>query len=111
MVKLQVIILFSLLFVAKNLHASGWSGAVVVEEIYALNETESIIKLSSFTNPDECQVTSAGHVIINPSVNKAWFSMLLTAYTTKSKVNIFVTGCSAVWENTTFAKVGHIKFI
>ncbi|TQV74248.1 hypothetical protein FKG94_16730 [Exilibacterium tricleocarpae] len=92
--------------------AAGWSGEATIEGIYAVNDTTVIITLSSFTNPDNCQVNENGHVILNPATNKTWFSLLLAAYAAKKTVNIFVAStCTTVWENTSYADVAHVRLL
>jgi len=102
----------SLLLFSTVAFCAGWSGKATVEEMYALSETHVIFKLSSFSNPDNCQVNSAGHVILNPTTQKTWLTMLLTAYAAQKTVNIYVrSSCTPIWANTSYADIHHVKLL
>lgn len=110
--KISSLLFASLIILSTNINATGWTGETTVTEIYALSETQVIIKLSSFNNPNNCSVNEAGHAIINPSTNKAWFSMILAAYASKQKVNFFVSDiCIPIWPSTSFAETIHVRLI
>ena len=92
--------------------ASGWTNSVKVLEIYSLSSTQTIVKLSAFNNPDNCQINNDGQVIFNPSTNKEFFSIFLAAYASEKKVSVFVSdSCIPVWPQTSFAEVMHVKAI
>lgn len=101
---------FCLVALAGNSHAgAGWSGDATVTGIYTLSETMAIVKLSSFTNPDNCLTDEAGDVFINPTTQKTWFAVLLSAYMASKRVNLYVAGCRPIWANTSYAEVGHVR--
>jgi len=90
--------------------APGWSGDVRVTGIYTLDEGRAIVKLSSFPNPNGCLTNADGDLFLNPTAQKTWFTMLLTAYTAKQTVNIYVfPSCTSVWAGTSYADIGHVR--
>jgi hypothetical protein len=92
--------------------AAGWSGSAEVTGIYTLNESTALIKLSTFSNPNNCLINSGGDVRINPSVDKNWMSMFLAAYMSGKPVNVYVSAaCTGVWTGTSFATVGHVRLL
>ncbi|MBW8184281.1 hypothetical protein K0625_11395 [Shewanella sp. NR704-98] len=92
--------------------AAGWSGRAEVTGIYTLNESTALIKLSTFSNPNSCQINSSGDVRINPSVDKNWMSMFLAAYMSGKPVDVYVTAaCTGVWAGTSFTTVGHVRLL
>ena len=111
----KLLSLILILVFANTANASGWTGKVKVTGVFVLNETSAIIRLSSFNNPDSCNVNKghlpdAGHVILDPSVNRAWYSLILTAYAAQKDVNVFVSdGCKVVWEGTSYGIIGHMR--
>jgi hypothetical protein len=108
---MKIIILAALIFISSFSFADGWSGEATVEGIYTLGESKSIIKLSSFKNPDNCQTNAdAGHMSFSPTEQKTFFAMFLAAYASGSKVNVYVTGCTPTW-NITFARVSHVRMV
>lgn len=110
--KLSPLIAALLMVTSANSFANGWTGEANVVGIYAMSETQAIIKLSAFNNLHNCQVNEAGQVVINPSTNKVWFSMLLAAYASKQKVDIFISSnCIPIWNNTSYAEVIHVRLI
>ncbi|TQV80305.1 hypothetical protein FLL46_26400 [Aliikangiella coralliicola] len=92
--------------------ASDWTGEVTVKSIYTLNETRALIELSSFNNPGNCKVNSSGHIILDPSTHKTWFSMFLTAYAAKKPLNVYVAeACTEVWPGTSYGNIGHVRLL
>jgi hypothetical protein len=89
--------------------AAGWSGKATITGVYALDDELVLLKLSSFNNTVGCDINSSGHVIINSNTHKNWFAMALSAYAASKPVDFYVTGCTPVWANTSFAKVGHMR--
>ena len=111
MFKLVVGITFILFSVGVH-SAAGWSGKTKVEGVYILNENTALIKLDSFSNPHQCDTNESGDIRINPSKDKAWFSVLLSAYMADKTVNIYVSGsCTQVRANTSYATVSHIRLL
>jgi hypothetical protein len=108
-----LLILGSLLAFGAN--ASGWTGKVKITGVFVLNENTALLRLSSFNNPDGCDVDKghigdAGHVSFNPSLNKSWYSLALTAYASGKDVNIYVSGpCHVVWSDSSYSPVGHMR--
>ncbi|MEC4729040.1 hypothetical protein HWQ46_26360 [Shewanella sp. D64] len=91
---------------------AGWSGRAEVTGIYTLNESTTLIKLSTFSNPNDCQINSGGDVRINPSVDKNWMNMFLAAYMSGKPVNVYVSAaCTGVWAGTSYATVGHVRLL
>ncbi|OZY86768.1 hypothetical protein CBP51_07085 [Cellvibrio mixtus] len=108
--KLLTIGIISLLIASNYSNAGGWSGIATVDEIYALNPTQVIVKLSTFSNPHACLVNADGQVIFNPSTNKEFLSIFLAAQASGRKVNVFVGDtCTPVWNNTSYADIIHVK--
>jgi len=98
------------MFISNFCLSAGWSGETTINGIYVLNETTAIIQVANFSNPDGCKVNEAGHIYFNPSENKIWLSLILTAYASKSKVDIYVDNCQSVWGNEyTFANAVHVR--
>ena len=111
---LQSSVLISLLcFVSINSYAAaGWSGKATITSIYAMNENAAIVKLSNFSNPHGCKVNPSGDIFLNPSAQKTWFNLLLSAYMAGKSVDIYVTAnCIPYWAGTDFAEIGHVRVI
>ncbi|AGU96128.1 hypothetical protein [Vibrio campbellii] len=91
--------------------APGWSGKSKISSIYALNETQALVKLASFRNPHNCEVNSSGDIILNPLTNKTWFTILLSAHMAGKEVDIWVNAsCDKThWVGPTFATIGHVR--
>ena len=102
-------IILGVLVSFNTLATSGWSGKATITGIYALDDERVLLKLSSFINRGECDINSSGDVIINSITHKNWFAMALSAYAASKPVDFYVTGCTVVWANTSYAKVGHMR--
>lgn len=104
---LAIVVLINL--TGKSFAGAGWSGSATITSIYSLNENIALIKLSNFTNPHGCSVDSQGDIVINPTTQKVWFTMLYSAYMANKNVNIYVTpNCTAQWAST-YASAGHVR--
>lgn len=89
---------------------AGWGGKATITGIYALDDERVLIKLSHFANPGNCAISSNGDVIINSVTHKNWFSMALSAYAASKPVDFYTNGaCTAIWANTSYTKVGHMR--
>lgn len=111
LIKITMVLFF---IVAQNYSyaVAGWSGLATVKGIYTLDENRALIKLSNFTNPHGCKINESGDVIVNPTTQKTWFSVLLTAYMGKKTVNIYVnSACTEVWAETSYATIGHVRLL
>ncbi len=113
MKKLLGLTLLGLVCISGNINAAqGWSGIVTVTGIYTLGETRAIIKLSNFTNPNNCLTNTDGDVFLNPTTNKSWYTVLLSAYMSKSSVNIYVSAsCTPIWTGTSYGDIGHVRLL
>jgi len=94
--------------------AGGWAAtegnSVKVTGIYTLSETRAIVKLSSFAYAHGCKTNSNGDVFLDPSLNKSWYSALLTAYVSGKPVNVYVGDlCVPIWAGTSYASIGHVR--
>ncbi len=108
----DILVILVLLSFANSSLSAGWSGNATVTGIYVLNENRVLIKLSSFSNPDNCQTNEQGDVVLNPTTQKAWFTVLLSAYMAKKTVDIYVTSnCTPIWGNTSYADIGHVRLL
>lgn len=110
--KIWISLIMVAAFFAGRTHASGWSQFVDVTSIYLLDGNRAIVKLSNFDNSDNCQVDSSGDVFFNPSSEsgKIWYSALLSAYASKSKVSIYHDGtCVPIWAGTSYSNIVHVR--
>jgi len=106
----KIMYLFCFLFVVNPVHAAGWSGDATVTGIYTLHENSAIVKLSTFSYPHNCLTNNDGDVFINPTTQKTWFTVLLSAYMANKTVSIYVTdNCIPIWAETSYAEVGHVR--
>jgi hypothetical protein len=101
--------------IAFGANASGWTDKAKIVGVFVLNENNALLSLSNFNNPDGCDVDKghigdAGHVVFDPSENKSWYSLALTAYASGKDVKIYVSGpCKPVWSDSSYSPVGHIR--
>jgi hypothetical protein len=110
---INLLLMVALIITTFQCHAgAGWSGKATVSSIYAMNENAAIVKLSNFSNPQGCNIQASGDVFINPTTQKTWFTLLLSAYMAGKSVDIYVTAsCQSYWANTDFAVIGHVRLL
>lgn len=109
MKKIIVVTLF--LFVPQVF--ANWTGETKIASIFYINDDQVLLKLENNANPSGCNPNGYGQILIEPSVQKSLFPMLLSAYVSAKKVNIYTFGAcqSAQWAAHTFNKVGHVSFL
>ena len=92
---------------------ANWTGETKIVSIFYINDTQVLLKLENHANPSGCNPNSYGQILIDPNVQKSLFPMLLSAYVSAKKVNIYTFGdCkSAQWAAHTFNLVGHVSFL
>jgi hypothetical protein len=107
----RVILVLSI-FAPITLYAanSGWSGKAKITSLYAVSETQVLIKLTSFTNPMACAVTEAGDILINPTTQKTWYNLVLAAHMAGREIDVYIYGdCQTVhWVGPSFGGIGHL---
>ena len=92
------VMLFTVL-VSAELEAGGWNGAANVKKIYphSINNTDGTVyyAFDVMKNPDTCEKSSLMALKKSNNLSSEIYSLILTAFTTKTKVNIYVGGCDA----------------
>lgn len=86
----------------------------MVVSIFSVDDKRALVSLSSFSNPGGCLVnvgpSNSGHAILDPSVNKEMFSMLLTAFVAGKEVDLYVRdNCIPIWSDSSFAEIAHVR--
>ena len=119
--KLSRVFLASALLCIFSVSASAaeWTTGAYIKEIFAIDDSTIILKLSdfdnessSFVNADKCDIVSGyGQVILDRTTRPSYLSMILAAKMAQQKVNFYVSGCTAVWTGTSFAKIAHMKLL
>jgi len=111
----KLLILTIALLLPIHVSAGGWTKAVKIKQLLLVEESKLLILLSSFNDPDGCHkdeghLPNTGHIIMDPSINKAAYSMILSAYMAQKDVTFYVrNGCTGIWSDTAYANFGHIK--
>jgi hypothetical protein len=107
----RVILVLSI-FAPFTLYAanSGWSGKAKITSLYAVSDTQVLIKLTSFANPMACAVTKDGDIVVNPTTQKTWYSLVLAAHMAGRDINVYIHGdCQGVhWVGPSFGQIGHL---
>ena len=81
-------------------------------QLYAVTPDLVLVKLENFKNPDKCLTNENADIIFNAKVSQPWFAMLLSAYMSGKKVNIYVNGnCTPWWAGTSFAEAAHVVLV
>ena len=90
---------------------SGWSGKSKIEQLYAVNSSQVIIKLSNFTNATGCNPNTAGQVLVDPNAQKTFYTLILSAFMAGKEVDFYLYGeCKTThWVGPSFAGFGHVK--
>ena len=105
-----IFLVFSFLLPGAVSASAGWSGNATITSFYTLSETQAIVKLSNFSNPHGCLVNFGGDIVLNPTTQKAWFSMLWSAFLAGKTVNVYVSpNCTTIWSGTSYAHIGHVR--
>ncbi|ACA85756.1 hypothetical protein [Shewanella woodyi] len=89
---------------------SGWSGKSKIEQLYAVNSSQVIVKLSNFTNATGCNPNTAGHVLVDTNSQKTFYTLILSAFMAGKEVNFYLYGeCKTThWVGPSFAGFGHV---
>lgn len=108
---LKLILLIFLVSYSQFSLATGWTGKTKIKQMYSLNENWLLIKLDNYNNPTNCNVTSEAHILIDPTKQKTWFTLLTSAYMANKDVDFYIYGdCQKVhWSGPSFGRAGHIK--
>jgi len=92
---------------------ANWTGETKIASIFYINDTQVLLKLENNANPSGCNPNGYGQILIDPNVQKSLFPMLLSAYVSSKKLNIYTFGAckSSQWTGYTFNSVGHVSFL
>ena len=101
-----------LLTLSLNAYAGVGSGQGTIDHLY-INDAGTIVRVGfsePIKNPDGCtKSTIYLHLLSNDDASSRFLSALLTAYTTKSTVSFWVSGCtSAPWWGGSFPDIHDI---
>lgn len=89
---------------------AGWYHDASVNEVYILDKNRALVKLSTASTNNRCDINGSGDVFFNPSANPEWYSALLAAYMSGKSVSIYYTAtCTGVWSGTSYANIGHVR--
>jgi hypothetical protein len=90
---------------------ASWSGKSKIEQLYAVNSSQVIVKLTNFTNATGCNPTSAGQVLVDPNAQKTFYTLILSAFMAGKEVNLYLYGdCKTThWVGPSFASFAHIQ--
>ena len=92
--KIQITLLGITLFLTGQAYAGGYLGS---QEITVLSTAynEVIVNMANPGNPDGCSQPNA--ILLSTHIRyDEIYAIILTAYTTGKKINIFVSGCNSL---------------
>ena len=96
---------------------AGWTNTSTVVGLFEVNENQMLVRFADYNNLGECgvdggPVANIGHVIFDPTTQKAKLALLLTAFA--SGVDVKAWGqavCTQVWAGASYGSLDHIQLI
>lgn len=95
--------------------SAGWTEKTKIVGVFEIDENRMLVRFDSYNNLSECSVDGghlpdAGHVIFDPTTEKAKLSLLLAAFAAGIEVKAYVSSsCTPIWSGSSYGELGHVR--